>query len=433
MLIIRKSRLCASFFVILLLTEFYYIDLGGGVARIYHFLAAAILIWLSRFAPRLAKSPPFIALVIFWVVNLAAAFMADSPALALTSVASLSANVGIAAATALILVSGRFEAESLKRLIGGVAVISVIWAILQIALFKIFGFSLALSSEQESQISMGLAPAFRTEANTFAKFLVVPFLLYLPDFVRSRHKKNLSILFALLLTGLLLAFTRTAMYGLAVVLVFVFLWYFSRGYLIRSSKAWLKIGIMVAAGIVAYSAGVFGGSEYGLHKLANLFQQDEILEGYSGGFRLMAMDRMWEAFVASEKTIVIGNGWGQIYIQYGDEPFQIFAGDLLTALGYGGVLGGLAYLWLVGASCLSAKRAAGHSASPEMRNFAEGILFALLGVFTVGQMAGYTVAPEYWMILGVGAYLGTKEAESRLVTARVQDETIAAAGGLGRQ
>lgn len=404
----KKKTLYSLFFVILLVTEFYYIQIGGGTARIYHFAAILVILALAGQIPRLYSSRVFLALLGFLGINLLAAILSDAPAAALASFLSLVANVGVAIAVALILISEKVDLISFRRLILVVTLLSIVWALIQITAFRLGGVSLALSLAQEGQIQMGFGPAFRTEANTFGKYLIVPFLLFLPEFVKNRRNKYMTYFYATLIVGILAVFTRSSIYGLGLAMIFIVFWYLVRGQFSIFARRWSKIAFFAAAGLVVFVSGLLNVSEYALYKIDHLFSQEEILEGGSSGFRIMAMQNTLDAFLANEKTILIGNGWGQVYMEYGGDSVQTGGGDLLATLGYGGLLGGGAYLLFMSFAFFSAMRVAMTSVDRDKALFAEGVMFALLGVFMAGQMAGYMIAPEYWLLIGVSIYLSAK-------------------------
>lgn len=404
----KKKTIFSIFFVILLVTEFYYIQIGGGIARIYHFAAILVILALAGQIPWLFSSRVFLALLGFLGINLLAAILSDAPAAALASFLSLGANVGVAIAVALILISGKVDLLFFKRLILFVTLLSIVWALIQIAAFRLGGVSLALSVQQESQILQGFGPAFRTEANSFGKYLIVPFLLFLPEFVKNRRNKYMIFFYVTLIVGILAVFTRSSIYGLGLAMIFIIFWYLVRGQFSIFARRWSKIAIFAAAGLVVFVSGLLNVSEYALFKIDHLFSQEEILEGGSSAFRIMAMENTLNAFLANEKTILIGNGWGQVYMDYGGDLVQTGGGDLLSTLGYGGLMGGGAYLLFMFFAFFSAMKVAKSSPDRDKTLFAEGVMFALVGVFFASQMAGYLIAPEYWLLIGVSVYLSAK-------------------------
>jgi hypothetical protein len=418
MVSLKRNSLYSLFFVTLLTTEFFHISIGAGVARIYHFAAPLVILALVGYVPRLFGSAPFLALGLFWLINVAAAVLSDSPSQALASMSAVTANMALSVATALVLVSGRLRPASLVQLLVKLTVVCVLWGILQLVAHQVAGVTLGLSSDQDQQIAIGLTPSFRTEANTFGKFLMVPFLLFIPEFVRRGRSPKWTMFYLVLVLGFFAAFTRTSIYGTALALLFVLVWYVIRG---RASGVFRKFGVIGAFGTIVlavFASGSLNVSEYALHKIDTIFSRQEALEGASSAFRILSMQNTFEAFTASDKTVVIGNGWGQVYMSYGDETLQSGGGDLLNALGYGGLLGGGAYLLLIGTCVVAAMRRARATPPSETSVFAEGVLFAMVGVLITGQLAGLFLAPEFWMVIGFCIWLGISGRPAHTALAR---------------
>lgn len=407
LMILRKKVFYNLFFLSLLFTEFYYIEIGSGFARIYHFFSILVLFYLINFSPRLFKSSVFLWLLAFWAINLLAALFSDVPMQAIFSLALLTLNINIAIATALILISGKVTILSLKRIVLVVTLISVGWGFLQIIAFRTTGNILALSLEQKSQILQGFGPGFRTEANTFGKYMMVPFLLFLPEYVRSKSNRNMNLIYMAFGVGILMNFTRSSIYSLGVTILFVLGWYVLRNKFDLFIKKWILISAISLVMIAVFASGFVSVSEYALYKLDNLFVQEEIFEGSSSGFRLRAAENTLNYFLSSDKSILIGNGWGQIYMDYAGDPMQSGGGDLLISLGYGGLFSGIAYLMFMLLSLLSAMKIAKSNTNPEVTQFAEGVMFAIFYLFVVGQVVGVIIAPEYWLLVGIALYLST--------------------------
>lgn len=408
MLTLKRKTPYALFFAILLTTEFFYIQVGGGVARIYHLLAILIFLGLYRYIPRLFVSSVFWALLGFLLINLIASLHADYPVnvSALSSFLSLAANIGVALATALILVSGRYSFEDLRKLILGITVLAIFWGLVQVFAYKVGGVKLALSEQQVSQISGGFAPAFRTEANTFAKYLNFAFLLLLPSLLRDvNHKKSLGV-FAIIFVGMLMSFTRSALYGLSLTVVLAYFWYLftGRGRLL-APKVMLFLGFgSIALLVFSSQAGSF--NEYAAHKIATFFDQQEITEGGSSAFRLMSQRHLIDAFFATEQSFFFGNGWGQVFFDYGGIQWQAGGAEILTVLAYGGIFSGLLYLvYSISALNASRKIAVLHPTTSHASMY-EGVMFAILGSVITGQINGAMIAPEYWMMYGIAIYFG---------------------------
>ncbi|MDH5561820.1 MAG: hypothetical protein OEY59_13305, partial [Deltaproteobacteria bacterium] len=74
-----------------------------------------------------------------------------------------------------------------------------------------------------------------------------------------------------------------------------------------------------------------------------------------------------------------------------------------------GAFGGATYLLYMLFTFLSAKKVATSRLDTQTTQFAEGIMFVFVGIFCTGQMAGYLIAPEYWLFIGVGICLSAKK------------------------
>lgn len=401
-----KKNIYSSFFVILLCTEFYYIQMGDGhgYARIYHFVAVIVVFLLIRFINSLFKSKIFLSLLIFLFINLYAVTLSDKPSAALASLSSLCANIAVAMATALILRSGKIDLASFKKIILIVSVISVLWGFFQIVAFRIAGLDLSLSFEQETQVLQGFGPGFRTEANTFGKYMVLPFFLFLPDFINRRHK-SIILIYILFLIGIFMNFTRSSIYGILITLAFAFFWYFLRGkssFFIRKTMILFGITVIFLAFLLT---GLVTWSEYGFYKIENLFNEEEIIEGSSSAYRIESMQLVIDGALSDPKKMLIGNGWGQTYIDFRGKFQQAGGGDIINVLGYSGLIGIVAYLIYMWFSFMAAKKVARNNQDINKAHFAEGVMFALLGIFITSQFAGYLITPEYWMLIGVCMYL----------------------------
>jgi hypothetical protein len=412
LLLLLRSKFYKLFFVILLVSEFYYIQIGDGTARIYQFLAVIVVLSLVRFIPRLFKSWVFWALLVFVSVNLCAMVLSDTSEKAFASFLSLGANIAIAMATALILLTGRVDLASFKRLILTVTLVSVLWGLFQIIAFSVAGVVLALSPQQETQILLGFGPAFRTEANTFAKYMVFPLLFFLPDYIEQHRIKHIGI-YVVFLIGFLMNFTRSSIYGVGIAIIFVVIWYARIGKLALLTIRSAKISGVIAVCITLMVVGILNVNEYTLHKIDNLFSRQEILEGDSSGYRLQMMQFVLDDALSSTKKMIIGNGWGQTRIMYLGTEVQAGGADLVNVLGYCGLIGIAVYLIYTLLALTNAKEISQSSPDIEKARFAEGVMFALVGIFCTAQMAGYLITPEYWMLVGLCIYLSVRERHLR--------------------
>ncbi len=404
---LRRDFFYALFVVLLLTTEFYYINVGGGVARIYHFASVVILVSLVGGARRLFASRVFLVLVAFVFSNLVSVALSDSPERALASLLGLLGNVSIAASVALVLLSRKMSLPAMMRVMMTVTKVSVLFAIVQIIAGEA-GLILALSPEQEAQIAIGFGAAFRTEANTFCKYLIVPFLIYLPAYFRGRRDRQLTVAYGLMIAGMLMNFTRSAFFGLCAALLFMFFRYLRRGRMARIAPVIVKASLYVGVAFSLVLTGAVQVSDYARYKIENLLNQEEIIAGESSEFRLAAMQAVLDRTLEDGRRIVFGNGWGQTYVELRGEDIQAGGGDLVNAFGYGGAFGAALYLFLSVTVMRAFWRSARQASDPTVALFSEGLLFAFVGVFVTSQMSGYFIAPEYWLLVGVACYLSVE-------------------------
>lgn len=402
------NRFYNLFIVLTLTTEFYYIHVAGGILRPYHFIAIIVVLCLIKQIPNLLSSRAFLALMVFVAINIVAVGLSNDPNRAFKSIMLLFANITVAIAMALSLISGKISLSSLKRIILMVTLVGIVWGLVQIMVFRLTGFVLALSEEQATQIKIGLAPVFRTEADTFGKYMVLPFMLFLPEYIEHRTLRNINIIYVMFLIGILMNFIRTPIYGTGLALVFVFYWY------VRSRKAQLvakKAAVMimvVAFGVILMMSGLLPVSEYALHKISTIANQEEILEGGSSGYRLLMMGYVIEETLSSRKKQLIGNGWGQTHVDFNGEEVQAGGGDLVNIFGYSGILGVIIYLAYTLIAFVSMSRVARSCKDDLKARFAEGVVFSIVGIFCTAQMASYLITPEYWLLIGVIIFLTVK-------------------------
>lgn len=390
----------------LFFTEFYYIPIGSGVARIYHFIAVVVVIVLMpKTLSVVLGSKVTQGLLLFLFANLLAVAFSDSPSEAAISMMSLMANIGVALAIALVLLKGRISIEKLYTLTMVYAVISVLWSLTQ-TLGAAAGIPLGLSPEQDTQVAIGFGPAFRTEANTFGKFLVLPFLLYLPRVIQRRKDAMFKWGFVLISIGILINFTRSALIGMAIATVYVVYSYGVRGRLTALLKRTLVFASVISVLLFAIFSNILPVSDYAKFKMENILNPDEIFAGVSSKYRINALEKAWDSILSDRKKLLIGNGWGQLKIEFQGEEIQSGGNDLVHVIGYGGIVALLAYVFY-SFRIFSAMRTATRRAPDDgFKLIAQGFTFAFVGIFSTAQLTGHLITPEYWLLVGVGIYFG---------------------------
>lgn len=403
-----NNKFYIVFVVLLLSTEFFYIDLFGGSLRIYHFLSPLVIFFLFGYFPYLTRTSLFWSFSCFFFVNAVAAAFSVFPTDAFMSLGLVAANMSIAFAVALILVSGRLRLEQMVRIILAVTIISILFGVLQVLCFRLAGVCLALSPSQVIQIKAGFSAGLRTEANSFGKNLNVVTLLILPSLLIASNWRRSLLICIVLVTGMLMSFTRSSQYGLIITLVIIYFWHqFIVRFRLITPKAMVLLGV-ASVGLLIYATIAPYFNEYSAHKIAFYFDPDEIFEGGSSLFRLMSQKILWDAFVINDKTQLIGNGWGQVYFLIGNIEWQAGGAEFITVLSYGGIFSGLFYLMFQVGSMHKVSRMIFSTEYHDCRGMYEGVLFALIGLFVTGQINGALNSPEYWMMYGVALYCASK-------------------------
>lgn len=398
---IRKRAIYFLFVLILLSTEFLHIDFFGGALRPYHFFVPFVIFSLLRYINKIARTGIFLALVGFFFSSVLAALFADSSLDGFKSLGLLAANMSIAIAVALILVSGNLELRHLINTALGVAIVSVLLGVVQLVMLYAVGVDLSFTPGQTSQLASGFAIGLKTEANTFAKFLNVVFLLMLPTFLNDKDWRRVWLAFAIIVAGMLTSFTRSALYGLLVTLIIAYVWYFSSGRGRAIARRPLIAVVLVVITLSAFATIVVYFNPYAAHKLALFFDTEEVLEGGSSGFRLMSQGILWDAFLTTDKTFWIGNGWGQVRFLYDNTEMQAGGAEIVTALAYDGLIGGMFYLLYQLTAIDSVRRIIMANRDSAFLQASQGVMLALIGLFVTGQITGSMNSPEYWMVLGM--------------------------------
>ena len=417
-----SSFLAVLFFISLLATEFFYIEAWGGVLRPYHIL---LLMVLAIFLPGLHalwRSPTFRCLALLNLVSIFSALLSADPSAALTSYALFALNSGLAAAVAVIVNLRVLSLEGMVSILYKFAIVSAVFSLLQFGVFNFAGANMALSYQQQFQIAMNLAPSVFTEANTYAKFLIVPFFIFLPLTVSRKSASEVLMFYALLITVFSINFMRTAVFGVFVSIVLMILYYAFTG---RLRVVAGRVRILLWGGALLLCAGILSGvsiSEYNIYKVATLFDLDAVETDGSWQYRSAIMDLAIQRTVQDPYRIVLGNGWGQVRAYIGDAEVQVGGADLVNFFVYDGVLGVIAYVTMIGFAFRSAIRTARWGKSVFVRSLSEGVLFALIACVTAAFVSGMILMPSFWMLIGIAIVfdrLSAREmARGRLVELR---------------
>lgn len=419
-LLTAGPRATSLFLVILLTTEFYHVELWGGIARPYHFAAVAVVALMAFRVPVLLRSAVWRWLMLFAIANAVAVGLSDDPPRAAASFLAFCGNMAVAAAVALALESGGVTLQLVRQIVVVCAVGSVALGVVQAMTFRASGLHLALSPAQIPQIELGFGPGLRTEANMMAKSLVVPLLFLLPAVSVVRARTMALPAFLVILIGLMLNLTRTVIYGLMLWLPILLFWRIKsrKGLPWRTNRVLVGVGIGGLALVLAYSW-LVRPNEYARYKAGILLDRSASLDDASASHRMAMMGLVVDDARSSVKRMLIGNGWGQTYQLHQGQWVQAGGGDIVNVLGYSGLVGVAFYLmvlWYVWKSATRFVQQSGWWNSEDIGygELAEGVVLSVPAVFLIAQMSGYLINPDFWLLLGLGIHLDLVVGRERL-------------------
>jgi hypothetical protein len=400
---IKKATLVGILIPIALLSEFFYIPVFGGALRPAHLLAPVLILIFFPYLSRLFSAPLFWVLLGLLFVNLVSSLASSTPGAAFTSLLLLFANASIGIATAVLLASGRIDIPKVHALVLFSIYSSVIWSIVQVMSFSLGGLNLGLSEPQIGQISAGFAPAFRTEANAFSKFLNTAFLLTFPAVFRLKSTQAFSVFAVFVGIGFMLSFTRSVLYTLPITLLLIFIWYQFSGRGRTVARRPVTIGAIFALAVFIFVAQAQTFNEYAAHKINTFFNFQEILTGASSGLRLDWQQTLINAFTSSNNNFLLGTGWGQVYYHYNNVTMQAGGADIIVFAAYGGIFSAIGYFLFIALALFYAARMSKRTKGTRESYYYQGILFAVLGITVpfvrVSRWAPPTRLPTNWASL----------------------------------
>ena len=410
-----KKALFGLFFIVCLLTEFYYIYFMGGTMRPYHLMAPIMFVFLTAFVKQMISSVQFWLFCGFLICNLfSTIMMAQNASDALLSFLLLCASVAVSVVTALILISGIINVVTFKKIVLAVTLISIAWGLIQFMVHVVTGINLALFEQHIRQIDWNMIPAFKTQADTFAKYLSFPLMLFVPELIdRKRASKPVLIFYITALFCIVVSLVRTATYGCIVGILYILYWSRRNKKLGRFMKYILIAAAAISIILFLSLQGIIPVGEYVQQKFSIVFNfnLDHLEDDHSGGYRIANIRSIIEESLIDTYTIFWGKGWGQTYYYSRGEMKHTIAGDFIHAYGYGGLLGFVLYMIYTVNTFRVFRRAATQSADHELAKFGEGMMYATVAMFVTSLFAGYFLAPEYWILIGCSIFIDWKTAK----------------------
>lgn len=388
------------FLFLTLTTEWLYIEVGPGALRPYHFTLIPLLILFLYRIFRLPILSPFGALLGFSTSTALSIILAADVASAAASGVLLFLNMSIGIVFAALLTSDSRLIYRFKPTLIKITFFTITVAMIQFCVMRITGFPLGGSESQVDQIIRGFAPSLFTEANSYAKFLLTPFLFLIPFFIRGLIGNRERILVAFIALAFFINLMRTVLVALLLTAVVMFFWYARRGFLIKFGN---RLFILFFFTAILTFAMTFSGvtAEYSDYKINSLTSFEALSEDQSLGYRLLSMSLAIEQALASTKSIFLGLGWGQANAYLTGEVRQLGGADIVNVFAYNGLFGLLSYVVLLISALRSAVNLAGVAVIIEEKAIAEGVLFALIGNIFQGLVSGMLIWPSFWLLVGI--------------------------------
>lgn len=362
-----------------------------------------LLLLISAITRVLASNISRTALSLLAVSAFACIFATNQMA-AFTSLTSFVANMVVAFSVAMVFIHGKVSINQFYRIVLFVTTVSILLSIAQMVASQ-YGIMLSLSPQQESQIALGFGPSFRTEANTYGKYLTFPFFLFIPVLLNNPKNRKIRIFYILMILAIIACYTRSAIIGTLFGLIYVFMWYSIKGRFQLAFKRFFPVLVLVVAGLTAALSGALGISEYAVFKIQNFFDSEEFFAGGSSAYRIEAMEAVINKSLTDSKYFWLGDGWGQTHVEVQGQLVQAGGADVVNILGFAGVIGVMFYLLMYNTMMRYLSRGASRNMSKELAMFSEGLLFAAVAMFITGQISGYLITPELYLLLGAAIYV----------------------------
>ena len=249
------------------LTEFYYINIVGGKIRFYHLAAIVVILVLYKYWKQLLQRFQVKVIAFFVGYALVSALISNSRSGAVKSWCSLVLNVCVAVAILLVLQAQYITLEKLKQVICYLVILECILGIVQYFMFFMFRINIGFSWEQQSQINIGMIPAFRTEANVFGRSLLIMMFLLLPDLVYKQTKiAGLYVMYVLGTFCTMINMTRTVLYPAVVVVIALGIYFIRKGYGVRFGKLMGSFVVLVVGIVILAHIHVLPVAEYTTYK-----------------------------------------------------------------------------------------------------------------------------------------------------------------------
>lgn len=467
---LKNKKILSCYYILACMwTEFYYINICGGKVRLYHFVALTILFLEIIKALDLLKQKRYWLVWGFVIWAVFVSVMSENILKAFISSISLVLNCTVGIATVIILIRHWITVDELQKTIVLGVNVSCIVGIVQFVLKMTCNINIGMSAEQITQIAIGMIPGLTTEANVFGRCLMVYMAFLLPRLIAKDNKiRGIWLMYVLAVFCTVINATRSVLYPAFFALFLGLLVSIKKKCLKDTVVTYLKLGTVFLCVVVLLFGGIIPAPAYTVYKLKSMLGGvtlglDKMLDGgeyvaianpdeeeyitiddinaEKAEGELLAMNEQLaehteknhvdpssfqykgydesathrigmaklaiESCISDIKTILVGKGWGQVYVLQGNILMQAGGGDWVSPFVYTGCIGLLLYIVMTGSTFLNLFLE-GVLRNREDKLLSQQLVGALGACFILGicgLLTSNIIMFYYWQILFVSIYM----------------------------
>lgn len=405
--LLEPKFLFYSSILAIIFTEFYWFEILGGYLKPFHILSILVFFFFSIFYLKILKHSKIIWLIIFFIIiNIFVIVFSSNQVDALRSFVLPLILITIAVNMGVMLGMKKLTLAAVKDIVLYGTLIAIGFGFLQMIVYSISGGLLVLTEGQISQILIAKRPpSFFTEADTFGKFLSLPFFLFLP-FTLEKKKQSI-IVTVIILAAILINMTRSAMIGIGITLIMYLIYSLKRKSLTRNMTMLSGVValMLILIPFIIGTTSALGSQDELSYRFQTLISPTKLMADGSTHFRFTALEETVKGIFENSRTILSGHGWGQSYINVWGIPYDVCGSLFINIIYYSGIFALLIFLWF----CYHVLKIL--YITSKMKNtgsihlFAEGLFFGFLCMLIISQLASMWIAPEFWLVIGCAIYL----------------------------
>lgn len=411
--IIFRKKLFFLLVLSIFTTEFLWINIGGGIFRISHFLAILVLLVFSLTETKkvifyITRSRILIYLLILIFYNIfLILFNVSNYEASFFSLGLMGIMFTFSLDTYLFLSIYKGEKDFFRALKFS-SLVAVLFGLAQYIVLVLFNKALAFTEVQRRNILFDRRiTSFFTEGDTFGKNVMLVTLLFLPFVYPSKDKSHSKKIewspqvMALYVFVLIINATRSALAGFMFGLLILML------LSIRKKTQQIKLyrisRDLVLLLFISIAAMYFlGHLSLISRRFSSLFSVRQTLStDASAKLRFKSITEPLKKFLHSGyENIIFGSGWANLKTEWGESRLEGTSNIFATIFIYDGILGFGIFLAIIFLAFKILYR--NYLLN---RDLALGTIASLTGALVASQMAPMLIAPEFWVLLGLTAYL----------------------------